>query len=179
MFSQHWMFDDVKQTVVQPTESIFAEEARAVTAARFFAELSTGRFAPESIAVAASTVGAQFAALADTAQKLSDKVTLTTASRFSDAGNGETRLYDKVPQTDTENRGGDEGFRDDSRSGENFRDLRQSLYQRAQAVAHALGDKFSNPAVRELIANLEAYAKVAGVSSDGEASSASTVKVIV
>jgi hypothetical protein len=152
---------------------LYAEQAAQVeaTTGKFAVEEAktngtetTGKFAAEPGVVAAATVGAQFAASADAAQKLFDKVQFNTTPSVENA-TGEIRVYDKVAQADaqTQRRSGDDEPSDQTL------DSRQSLYQRAQAVAEALGDKAGNPAVKKLVATLESYALITGVGGRGKA----------
>jgi len=162
-----------EDVVAQPTGKFTSDDAKA--AARGLGpDAVAGRFAVQPAAIAAATAGAQFAASADTAQKLFDKVPTTASGAPIDATTGEVRLYDKVSQTDTQGHSGKYG---DSTPGDDTLDSRESLYQRAQAVAQALGDKSSNPAVKKLVATLESYALVTGITS-GASSGRPTVRVI-
>jgi hypothetical protein len=159
IFAHRKLFAEQAAEVVQAqttTGKFAAEDAKA---AAFGTEVATGKFAAQPVAVAAATVGAQFAASAETAQKLFDKVHVESTPSV-EATTGEVRLYDKVAQADTQSQRGNPG---DQNPGDQTLDSRQSLYQRAQAVAAALGDKSGNPAVKKLVATLESYALIAGV----------------
>jgi len=166
IFAQRKLFNE-QVAVDQVAGKFVSEDAKAKT---FAAEATVGKFAPQPTAAAAATVGAQFAANADSAQRLFDKVVVS--SNTADSAGNDTRLYDTVTQTDTQNQNNS----GNSGPGDQSLDSRQSLYQRAQAVAQALGEKSANPAVKKLMATLEAYAAVTKV---GESRSGrSTVRVI-
>jgi hypothetical protein len=159
-----------EQAVQTQTAGRFAaDEAKAAT---FGPDVATGKFAAQPATVAAVTAGAQFAASAETAQKLFDKVN-TAATPSVESTTGEVRLYDKVAQADTQG----QHSQGNQNPSDQTLDSRQSLYQRAQAVAEALGDKSSNPAVKKLVSTLEAYAAIAGVG--GQPVARKTVRVTV
>jgi hypothetical protein len=168
---------DATQTQTQKNfifahRKLYAEQAAQVqiTTGKFAAEEAktngtegAGKFAAQPAAVAAATAGSQFAASAEAAQKLADKVQFTSTSS-TEGTTGEARLYDKVGQADTQNQ---RQHGDNNNPSDSSLDSRQSLYQRAQAVAAALGEKSGNPAVKKLVATLESYALIAGVDSSG------------
>lgn len=169
IFAQRKLFG-VQAAEVQATSGKFAAEAGK--AAALGSDVATGKFAVQPAAIAAATVGAQFAASSETAHKLFDKVNFASTPSVEPA-TGETKLYDKVAQLDTQ---GERGQGDQSPSDQTL-DSRQSLYQRAQAVAAALGDKSANPAVKKLVSTLESYALIAGV--DGQSAPRRTIRVTV
>jgi len=127
---------------------------------------ASGKYAAS---VAASTAGSQFAVSAAAARKLSDKVTAAATSIA--AANGETTAFEKVSAA-----GGSAAGVDLTAS--SSVDARESLYQRAQAVAQTFGERSSNPAVKNLVATLESYALVAGISPGAKSAVHPTVRVI-
>jgi hypothetical protein len=153
IFAQRKLFDE-REITNAATRKFVTDDAKVKA---FATETTAGKFVPQHASVAAATVGAQFAANAESAQRLFDKVAV--ASNGTENPTSDVRLYDKVGQPDTQNQnnGGNEG------PGDQALDSRQSLYQRAQAVAQALGEKSGNPAVKKLVATLEAYAVVAKI----------------
>ncbi|TAK99018.1 MAG: hypothetical protein EPO08_17550 [Rhodospirillaceae bacterium] len=128
---------------------------------------ASGKFTAIAAAVAATTAGSQFARSAAAGQKLSDKV--TAAATFVTTASSEPPTDGKVFQAS-----------DSAGTGPVAPsvDARESLYQRAQAVAQAFGEKSSNPAVKNLVATLESYALVAGISSGVKPAAHPTVRVI-
>ena len=153
--------------VAQPQRNfIFAQRkvyAEAEQAGKFVAaeklhviaqeDAKTPKFALQAVAQAVTTAAAagKFAAH-ETSQKLSDKVPQHETSTVQNGG--EARLYDKVPQADAGNR----SAQDDAEQHAQGRDSnRESLYQRAEAIAYALGSKADNPEVKKLIADIARY----------------------
>jgi hypothetical protein len=167
IFAQRKLFDE-REVTNEATRKFVADDAKAKA---FATEATAGKFAPQHTSVAAATVGAQFAANAESAQRLFDKVVVT--SNGAENVTSDARLYDKVGQSDTQNQnnGGNDG------PGDQALDSRQSLYQRAQAVAQALGEKSGNPAVKKLVATLEAYAVVAKIGNGSRNSARPSVRV--
>jgi hypothetical protein len=172
IFAQRKLFDD-EDVVASATGKFTPTEVKAA-ALGLGPDSPQSKYTTQTVAVAATTVGAQFAASAAAAQKLFDAGPVTVSgARFDPAAN-DVRLYDKVPQADTQNQSGQDQSGASGNDGQSL-DSRESLYQRAQAVADALGEKSSNPAVKQLVATLESYAAIAGINTKH---AKSTVRVI-
>lgn len=149
IFSQRKLFAESEQS-----GKFAAEEHRRVVRESVH---ETPKFAAETAHVVTSAVTAgRFAA--EASQKVAEKFAPDQRGAGVEETTGETRLYDKVPGSQTQGRFApeDEATQDERRaSGE-------SLYQRAAKIANALGEKSENPAVRKLFADIERYAAQVG-----------------
>jgi hypothetical protein len=145
IFSQRKLFDDAA-----PAARFVPDDKKAQLADA----PQTPKFVPAATETVAAAVAGKFAADA-AAQKVFDKAPAAERAAVIDSAGGEARLYDKVAAAESDNK-----FAPDDSEGraDAEREQRGSLYQRAQAVAAALGSKSSNPEVRKLFADLERYA---------------------
>ncbi len=149
IFSQRKLFAESEQP-----GKFAAEEHRRVVRETVH---ETPKFAAETAHVVASAVTAgRFAA--ETSQKVAEKFAPDQRGAGVEDTTGETRLYDKVSESQTQGRFApeDEATQDERRAS------RESLYQRAAKIANALGEKAENPAVRKLFADIERYAAQVG-----------------
>jgi len=145
IFSQRKLFAEGEQT-----GKFAAEEQRRVVRETTH---ETPKFAVETAQVVSSAITAgKFAA--ETGQKVSEKFAPEQRGAGVEATTGEARLYDKVPESQTQGRFAPE----DDATQEERRASRESLYQRAAKIANALGEKSANPEVRKLFADIERYA---------------------
>ena len=145
IFSQRKLFAEAEQS-----GKFAAEENRRI--ARETTQ-ETPKFAAETAQIVTGAVTAgKFAA--ETSQKVAEKFAPDQRGAGVEDITGEQRLYDKVPESQTQGRFAPE----DDAAAEERSASRESLYQRAAKIANALGEKSANPEVVKLFADIERYA---------------------
>lgn len=145
IFSQRKLFAEAEQS-----GKFAAEENRRIVRETTH---EAPKFAAETAQIVTSAVTAgKFAA--ETSQKVAEKFAPDQRGAGVEDITGEQRLYDKVPESQTQGR----FAREDDAAAEERRASRESLYQRAAKIANALGDKSANPEVVKLFADVERYA---------------------
>ncbi len=146
IFAQRKVFTEAQQT-----DKFAAEDSRR----QFVAEEAskTPKFAVQATAQFVTTVASGKFATTEDAQKLSDK---TQQAETPIVENGEARLYDKVAEGDAGNRFAQEDAQQQSQN-QGRGNSRESLHQRAEAIAQALGTKAAHPEVKKLIADIARY----------------------